>query len=67
MISFEDKASRVFIPSGVLLILVGLLMIGFLYRSSLGLLIIFFLGFLAAELLVIGYSLMHKSLRGAWL
>ena len=67
MLTSEDKAGRVFLVAGVLLISCGLILAGVVYNMTQPQHINFLLGFLATEILISGYSLMHKSLRGAWL
>lgn len=63
----EKKATQLFVVLGVLLVGLGLFCLRFLFLNSIPSISLFFLGFLSTELIVIGYSLMHKSLRGAWL
>jgi len=63
----EDKAGRVFVVAGVILIGIGLIGVKVVYVLNLPLIIFFLLGFLFTEMFVMGFSLMHKSLRGSWL
>lgn len=63
----EDKAGGIFFIFGLLLLCSGFIIIGAIYSFVINLYLIFISGFFAMELLVIGYSLIHKSLRGAWL
>ncbi|MBD3312040.1 hypothetical protein GF352_01120 [archaeon] len=63
----EDKAGWVFFIAGLLLLSTGFIIISLVYRFIANLVLVFFLGFISLEFLTIGYSLIHKSLRGAWL
>lgn len=63
----EDKAGWVFFIIGLLLVSAGFVVISLVYRFISNLLLVFFLGFASIWLLTIGYALIHKSLRGAWL
>ncbi len=66
-ITREDKAGRIFLVTGLLLIPIGLISMELIYDLYLPWWASLLLGFLATEILITGYSLMHKSLRGAWL
>jgi hypothetical protein len=66
-ITFQDKASRVFLFAGIMLVVFGFIAIGLVYNKVISPYFVFLFGFLSTELLLVGYSLMHKSLRGAWL
>ena len=63
----EDKAGRAFLIVGIILIGISFTCELLLFRLSFKPYQIFLLGFLTSEILITGYSLIHKSLRGAWL
>lgn len=67
LLTREDKAGRMFLIIGVLLISVSMLGLGFAYWQESASYINFLLGFLLIEIMMTGYALAHKSLSGDWL
>ena len=63
----EDKAGWIFFVSGLLLLSFGIISVGLVYQFVTNMLIIFLCGSVSMILMTSGYSLIHKSLRGAWL
>jgi hypothetical protein len=63
----EDKAGRVFVVIGLILISFGMISLGLTFNFVKNAFFIFLFGFISTTILITGYSLMHKSLRGAWL
>jgi hypothetical protein len=66
-ITIEDKASFVFLITGIILVCFGFIIISLVYYSRFSSYLLFLLGFLSTEFLLVGYSLMHKCLTGVWL
>jgi len=62
-----DKGDRVFIVIGLALIVACFISLDLVYDLNLSLVYFFFIGLLETVGFIIGYSLLHKSLRGAWL
>jgi len=62
-----DKAGRVFFVIGLFFIVLGGLILNFVFDLNLSLPVFFLVGLSLSVIFLIGYSLMHKSLRGAWL
>jgi len=67
LINKNGKSIKIFLPLGILMIIIGFYSMIFIITYWDNLINSFFVGFLLMLIIITGYSLLHKSVRGAWL
>lgn len=63
----KEKSSRFFIILGASIFVLGVIFLFYIGYSDFSLIINFLYGCVTMWLILTGYSLIHKSLRGEWL